>query len=309
MMASGKNVRKKPSWKLARGRGKTPTITRRHGLPWLTISAVAVMLALASGIGFAVFSKSAANKAASDAVARYVPSADNKDPSTKIAGVYADTEKYTSALHVQSAQRVDYDIYPPVGGPHDGYWADCSGVVYTKPVRDENMVHTLEHGALWIAYNPDTIEAGDLDLLKGLVQGKQFRLMSPYPTLKDHPISLQAWGHRLQVDSASDPRVQQFITAAGRNAYIYPEVGATCEQPSFPTADPPPFDASPRGAGAVPLDGGTLAPNTSGMPGAAGSGTTAAALPDESAPGSAFDSARTGSADSGGTATRSAGGG
>ncbi len=36
-------------------------------------------------------------------------------------------------------------------------WATCNGVVYTKAVRIENMVHTLEHGAVWIAYNPDTI--------------------------------------------------------------------------------------------------------------------------------------------------------
>ncbi|HET8591228.1 MAG TPA: DUF3105 domain-containing protein, partial [Nakamurella sp.] len=216
------------------------------------------------GIGWVVFSK-ASDYRALDAC---VPSAENKDPSTNIADVYANAAKYKQALHVQATQRVDYDMYPPVGGPHDGFWAACNGVVYTKPVRDENMVHTLEHGAVWIAYNPNTIAAGDLDILKGLVQDQQFMVMSPYPALTDHPISLQAWGHRLQVDSASDPRVKEFITALRRNPYVYPEIGATCEQPSFPTADPPPFDASPRGSDAIPLDGGTLAPATSEMNGA-----------------------------------------
>ena len=138
-------------------------------------------------------------------------------------------------------------------------------------MRDENMVHTLEHGAVWITYNPTKVAAGDLDILKGLVQGVDYMVMSPYPTL-DQPISLQAWGHQLKVTSASDPRVKQFITALLRNPYNYPEVGATCEQPTFPTTDIPQslqFDPSPRDSSAVPLDGGTIAPATTEMNGAA----------------------------------------
>lgn len=278
MMASGKNQRKTPG----KGRAKPPVVSTGKSLPWLTIGSVAVVLALAVGIGFVVLNKAADNRV-NDA---YVPSASDQDPSTRISGVYADAAKYKSALHVQSTQRVNYDMYPPVGGPHDGFWAACNGVVYPTPMRDENMVHTLEHGAIWIAYNPDTLAAGDLDILKGLVQGQQFMVMSPYPTLKDHPISLQAWGHRLQVDSASDPRVKQFITALQRNPYVYPEIGATCDQPSFPTTNIPAdlaFDPSPRGADAVPLDGGNLTPATgedhsqpSGTAGSSGEVTTGA---------------------------------
>jgi Protein of unknown function (DUF3105) len=60
----------------------------------------------------------------------------------------------------------------------------------------------------------------------------------PYPGL-DSPISLQAWAHQLKVDSASDERVQQFITALRQNRWVYPETGATCQQPSFDTTNPP----------------------------------------------------------------------
>jgi hypothetical protein len=259
-MASGKKARK--------GRSSKPVISRKRGVPWLMIGAVAVVLALGVTIGVVVLS-----------TVSYSPSASNQDPSLQIDGVYADPPKYKSALHVQSTQRVDYDRYPPVGGPHDGYWAACNGVVYPVAMRDENMVHTLEHGAIWIAYNPDTIAAGDLDILRGLVVGQQFMVMSPYPTLTSHPISLQAWGHQLQVDSASDARVQQFITALRRNQYVYPEIGATCDQPSFPTVDIPAelrFDPSPRGADAVPLDGGELAADTSEMTAPATSGAGSA---------------------------------
>jgi hypothetical protein len=273
MMASGKSAKKKRSSTSVVAKSKSSSVN------WITISAVAVVLLLVGGIFTVVAVKAHNNKVAADAVAPYVPSATNQDPSTKIDGIYADTAKYKSAIHVSSDQRVAYDRFPPVGGPHDGTWAACNGVVYPVAVRDENMVHTLEHGAVWIAYNPTTIAPGDLDILKGLVQGVNFMVMSPYPTL-DQPISLQAWGHQLKVTSASDPRVKQFITALLRNPYNYPEVGATCEQPSFDINNPPPFDPSARDASAVPLDGGTIAPATTEINGAttaAGSDATTAA--------------------------------
>ncbi|MHA6783999.1 DUF3105 domain-containing protein [Pseudonocardia saturnea] len=39
-----------------------------------------------------------------------------------------------------------------------------------------------------------------------------FRFMSPYPGL-DSAISLQAWRHRLALDTPDDPRFEQFIRA------------------------------------------------------------------------------------------------
>ena len=85
-------------------------------------------------------------------------------------------------------------------------WADCTGVVYPRPVRNENMVHSLEHGAVWIAYAPGRVDDAGLRRLAARVDGKPYTMMSPYPGL-DRPISLQSWGHQLKVDSADDPRI------------------------------------------------------------------------------------------------------
>ena len=57
------------------------------------------------------------------------------------------------------------------------------------------------------------------------------------------------------MDSATDPRVQQFITALRQNRWVYPETGATCQQPDFDTANPPAFDPSAPGADAIPMSG------------------------------------------------------
>ncbi len=257
-MANGKSTKK--------SRTPAPVVTRRQGVPWVTIGAVAVVVALAAGIFFVVFNKTQEKNAAADALAPWTPSEQNPDPSVNIQDIYvgantpagADTPAtyvdYKAAIHVNADQRVAYNRFPPVGGPHDGTWANCNGVVYTTAVRNENMVHTLEHGAVWITYNPDTIAGGDLQILTSLVEGQPFMSLSPYPGL-DKNISLQAWAHQLKLDSASDERVKQFITALRQNRWVYPETGATCQQPSFDVTNPPPFDPAPPGADAIPMSG------------------------------------------------------
>jgi hypothetical protein len=284
MMATNKNAknRKPPS----------TAATRRQGPPWLTIVAVVVILLLAGGIFAVVLNKNNEKAAQADALAPFTPSIDNPDPSTKIPGIYvgaatpatadnpASYVDYKAAIHITADQRVAYNRYPPVGGPHDGTWANCNGIVYATPVRTENMVHTLEHGAVWITYNPDTIAAGDLDVLTGLVKSQPFTSLTPYPGL-DSPISLQAWAHQLKVNSATDERVQQFITALRQNRWVYPEAGATCQQPSFDTVNPPAFDPSPPGPDAVTMAGVGGTPNTTEM--SVPDGTVITTLPESAA--------------------------
>ncbi len=170
-----------------------------------------------------------------------VPSADNPDPSEAIEGVVI--VEYPAALHVRPNERVAYTHSPPFGGRHDGVWATCTGTVYPQAIRTENAVHSLEHGAVWITYNPDRVSTGDVEILAERVSGTSHMLMSPYPTL-DAPISLQSWGHQLQLEHASDVRIDQFISALRLNPATYPEVGATCSIPpsSFDPDNPPAFD-------------------------------------------------------------------
>jgi hypothetical protein len=182
----------------------------------------------------------------------FTPTETDQDPSTRIPGVV--TETYSAGLHVMPTERVAYDHSPPFGGRHDGYWAACNGVVYPTAVRTENMVHSLEHGTVWIAYDPARISGAALDSLKARVEDKPYTMMSPYPGL-DKPISLQSWGHQLKVDTAGDARIDQFVTALRGNEYTYPEVGASCDALGaglFDPDAPPPFDPSPPGSDAAP---------------------------------------------------------
>jgi hypothetical protein len=152
----------------------------------------------------------------------------------------ADTEVAAyPAGQPHTRETVDYPQDPPVGGEHDAAWADCTGTVYAAPIRPENAVHSLEHGAVWITYDPALAGAADVATLTELVSGRSGLMLSPYPG-QGVPVSLQAWDHQLQVDDADDPRVAQFADLLAFNPETTPEPGATCENPLFLLDQPQP---------------------------------------------------------------------
>jgi hypothetical protein len=130
---------------------------------------------------------------------------------------------------------VDYTESPPVGGPHDGNWADCTGTVYDIDIRHENAVHGLEHGAVWVTYDPAVVTGDDVDTLAGLVENESGRMLSPYEG-QDSPVSIQSWGHQLKVDAVDDPRLEQYADLMTLNNEFTPEPGASCENPTFLTS-------------------------------------------------------------------------
>jgi uncharacterized protein DUF3105 len=256
-MASG-TAKKKGTPKKVSKATRSSSVVSKKGTPWGTIIAVIGVVALLGAVlGYYLVQSEPKReqKTREEAAAAFAPTAQNPDPSNKIEGVT--TTQYTGSVHVLATERVAYDKTPPYGGPHDGSWAACTGIVYPNAVRTENMVHSLEHGAIWIAYNPAQVTGPDLDLLKVRVDGRPFSMMSPYPGL-DKPISLQSWGHQLKLDKADDPRIDQFITALRSNPNgVYPEVGASCDAMgpgAFDPDNPPPFDPTPPGPDAKGMD-------------------------------------------------------
>ena len=223
--------------------------------PWGMIAAVVTVLVFAGAVFGYSYRQWDIQQDKEAALAAYTPSEENKDPSDKIQGVEK-IDYSNSRGHVDATQRVAYDKFPPFGGPHDATWAACNGVVYADPVRNENMVHPLEHGAVWIAYNTDQVTGPALDTLKAKVEGEQHIMLSPYPDL-DKPISLQSWGHQLKLDSADDERIDHFITSLRENKYQHPEPGGRCDSDGtgFDPTKPPPFVAEKPGKDAVTMDG------------------------------------------------------
>lgn len=120
--------------------------------------------------------------------------------------------------------RLTYPVDPPAGGVHNPRWQNCMGDVYPDQVPKEHVMHSLEHGAVWITYRPG-LPADQVEQLARRVRNIPYTLMSPYPGL-DRPISLQAWGYQLKLDSAGDARIDQFLSALRKNASQEPQ--ASC---------------------------------------------------------------------------------
>jgi hypothetical protein len=125
-----------------------------------------------------------------------------------------------TAGHVEGS--VSYDQTPPVGGPHSALWLNCG--IYTQPVPNQNAVHDLEHGAVWVTYDP-SLPAATISSLRDLMPST-YTLLSPYPGLPA-PIVLSAWDAQLTVSSVTDARIGQFIQKYRQSASA-PEPGAPC---------------------------------------------------------------------------------
>jgi len=150
-----------------------------------------------------------------------VPKVDPNDISIK--GV--ETFDGLTAVHVATAvdYEADYGMNPPAGGNHNQAWLNCG--VYSEVQQNENAVHALEHGAVWVTYDADALSEGDVETLRDEIPST-YMLLSPYPDLPA-PVVASAWGVQVQLDGVDDPRLADFI-AKYRQSADAPEPGAAC---------------------------------------------------------------------------------
>lgn len=116
-----------------------------------------------------------------------------------------------------------YGTNPPAGGVHNPVWLNCG--IYTEPQQNENAVHSLEHGAVWVTYNPDELDEAEIGELRAQMPDT-YAILSPYPDL-DAPVVASAWGAQVKLDSVDDERLGDFIEKYWQSENV-PEKGAPC---------------------------------------------------------------------------------
>jgi uncharacterized protein DUF3105 len=132
-------------------------------------------------------------------------------------------ETFDNLSRQHTEDTVEYDQNPPVGGMHSPVLQNCQ--FYDAPVGNEHAVHSLEHGAVWITYDPD-LPASDIAKLEALAEGHDHLLISPYEGLPS-PVVASAWGVQLQLDGVDDPFLTLFIDYFEQGPQT-PEPGAAC---------------------------------------------------------------------------------
>jgi Protein of unknown function (DUF3105) len=170
--------------------------------------------------------------------------------------------------HQHVSGPVTYAVLPPVGGPHNATWMNAG--VYTKPIPSERALHNLEHGAVWITYDPNLPKAQIATLTKFVgaqsmisespqassIANQANRYVDLSPWAQDtlpSPIVLSSWGYQLRVTSPADPRMQQFMNTFRNGPKYSPEDGSAVDGIPVQTGGRPALDGSsqPNPAGSA----------------------------------------------------------
>jgi hypothetical protein len=124
--------------------------------------------------------------------------------------------------HVTTA--VDYSAFgnnAPSYGAHHGFLLDAQNNsitprptgVYSAEQPDEDLVHNLEHGHVWVSYNPSLISSSDLSALEQLVQdgGTDTGVILAPRSKNTSPIVLTSWTRQLTLESFNANTIRDFI--------------------------------------------------------------------------------------------------
>jgi hypothetical protein len=137
-----------------------------------------------------------------------------------------------NAVHPEEDIVILYEQVPPVGGPHNAIWQTCG--FYGETIFNWHGVHAMEHGAVWLTYDPE-LPQHQIDILRDKAE-QGFVLVSPYPGL-DAPVVGSVWGKQMMFDGVADDRIDAFIKQYRLNPNNTPEPGATCSGGATFTTD------------------------------------------------------------------------
>lgn len=116
-----------------------------------------------------------------------------------------------------------YISNPPTSGNH---WASpAKNGIYDKQLPDEQLIHDLEHGYVWISYVPEPkgeatagakVKTGVSDevvkKLKEIVNGDNWKIVLEPRDKNDSPIALVAWGRLLNLNTPDYDKIKDFIS-------------------------------------------------------------------------------------------------
>ena len=104
----------------------------------------------------------------------------------------------------------DYNSNPPTGGWH--YSNPAQAGVYDKELADEQLIHNLEHGYIWLSYRPD-LDKDAIEKLANMAKKYGSKMVMAPRAKNDKPIALAAWEYLLKLDSFNEAQVEGFIKA------------------------------------------------------------------------------------------------
>lgn len=116
-----------------------------------------------------------------------------------------------------------YNSNPPSSGWH--YPRPAQSGIYDTEFSDEQLIHNLEHGHIWIAYKPDTSK-DQIELLANIAKSYGSKVIMAPRKENDTSIAVVAWQHVFKLTVVDEAQIKNFIDAyRGRGPENIPDSG------------------------------------------------------------------------------------
>ena len=103
-----------------------------------------------------------------------------------------------------------YSSNPPTSGWH---WPQAAPWgVYDVTQPDEQLIHNLEHGGIWVSYKLSTVDAETIAKLKDFTKRYRKIIVEPREA-NEANISLAAWTRLENLDQYDEAKIVTFIQA------------------------------------------------------------------------------------------------
>lgn len=99
-----------------------------------------------------------------------------------------------------------YNSNPPTSGPHAG---PASWGFSEQELADENAIHNLEHGGIWISYK--NLDDDSIATLREIAQQNSLSVVVSPREANDTNIAVASWGRLLKLDVVDEPLITEFI--------------------------------------------------------------------------------------------------
>jgi hypothetical protein len=101
-----------------------------------------------------------------------------------------------------------YNSNPPTSGPHA---SPLRTDTYTRQYPDENLIHNLEHGHIWLSYQ-DEGDSETIDLLRSIQSQFPSSVIVTFRPNNDARIAVAAWQRLLKLEEPDENQIMAFIS-------------------------------------------------------------------------------------------------
>lgn len=146
-----------------------------------------------------------------------------------------------------------YETSPPVAGPHSGV-IPCG--TYAQPVANENLVHSLEHGAVYALYSPE-LPPDQIEALENLATEQGWEenfLVAPYEEglPEGALISIGSWGYRMDLEEFDEQAIVEYYDEFEGTRTREADIGCPNESDQNFEPEEQETPGAGQGAGATP---------------------------------------------------------